>query len=589
MDVIGDNMIKKVYRILDAHQKSRMFILLVLILGGALFETLGVSAILPLVSAVTDPTIIETDKKYKYVYDLLGLSSYKSFILFMALGLVAVYVVKNVYLILLNIAQNHFVTNNQRRLSVRLMKCYMRQNYLFHVEHNIAELQRNVETDVNSFIIVITNILQLATETLVCIMLTVFLMVTDFYTTFLLVLLMAAFLLLFVKVFRRRLRVLGEETRIYSQDKTKYFLESFGGIKEIKASSKESYFIDKYDGAHKDFARAAQGQMLYTYIPKPLMESLCISGLLLFMAIRIVMGADVDKFIPVMSVFAIAAIRMLPSFNRISGYLGALMFNKASLDAVYKDLNEMKELDKNINITGSEKEVETGDVLVRNLSFYYPAKPEKKILDNVNLDIPYNKAVAFIGPSGAGKTTLADIIMGILKPVSGTVSVNDVDVIDNTSAWHKHIGYIPQSIFLTDDTIRANVAFGIPEDQIDDEMVWRALEEAQIADFVRSQEDGINSNIGDRGVKISGGQRQRLGIARALYSNPEYIILDEATSALDNDTEKAVMDAIYNLSGKKTMIIIAHRLSTISKCDVIYEVNNGNVTQTNYEDVIKKS
>ena len=579
-------MIKKVYSILDTHQKSRMFLLMIMIFGGAIFETFGVSAILPLVSAVTDPDIIQNNEKYRMAYEIMHAPDYRAFILYMALSLVAIYVVKNVYLILLNIAQNHFVTNNQRRLSVRLMKCYMEQDYQFHVEHNIAELQRNVEKDVESFISVITNVLQLATEALVCIMLSAYLLITDFFTTILMVILLGVFLFLFAKLVKGKLRRLGEQTRVYSKEKTKSFLEAFGGIKEIKATSKEEYFITKFDRAHKDFATAAQGQMLLTYIPKPVMESLCISGLLLFMAIRIVMGADVNKFIPVMSVFAIAAIRMLPSFNRISGYLGSLMFNKASIDAVYEDLKEMDRLNRTLDKKAEKVNIEPSDIVVRNLTFAYPSKPDKKVLDSINMSVPHNKSVAFVGPSGAGKTTLADVILGILKPQSGEVMVGDINVLEHIESWHEHIGYIPQSIFLTDSTVRANVAFGVPEDRIDDEMVWKALEEAQIADFVRDQKDGIYSNIGDRGVKISGGQRQRIGIARALYSNPDIIVLDEATSALDNDTEKAVMEAIYNLSGKKTMIIIAHRLSTISQCDVIYEVNNGKVSEKKYEDIV---
>ncbi|MCR4635500.1 MAG: ABC transporter ATP-binding protein/permease [Butyrivibrio sp.] len=579
-------MIKKIFSILDAHQKSRMLVLLVMIIGGALFETFGVSAILPLVSAVTDPGIIEKNEKYKMAYDLLKAPSYKHFILYMALILVFIYVVKNVYLILLNIAQNHFITNNQRRIAVRLMKCYMRQNYQFHVEHSVAELQRNVETDVSNFITVITSVLQLSTEALVCMMLATYLLITDFYTTILMIVLLVAFLLLFAKVVRKRLRRLGEQTRDLSQAKTKTFLEAFGGIKEIKAISKEDFFINKFDKIYKNFASAAQGQMLLTYIPKPIMESLCISGLLLFMSIRIAMGADVDKFIPVMSVFAIAAIRMLPSFNRISGYLGSLMFNKPAIDAVYEDLKEMELLNKSLTDRKEYIQINTDNIVINNLTFAYPSKPDKKVLDSINMVIPKNKSVALVGPSGAGKTTLADIILGVLKPLFGEVTVREVNVLDYIESWHEHIGYIPQSIFLTDSSIRENVAFGVPEEEIDDEKVWKALEEAQIADFVRDQKDGIYSNIGDRGVKISGGQRQRIGIARALYSNPDIIVLDEATSALDNDTEKAVMEAIYNLSGKKTMIIIAHRISTISKCDIIYEVKNGKVCEKKYEDII---
>ena len=579
-------MIKKIYEILDHHQRTRVLMLLVLILGGAIFETIGVSAVLPLVTAVTDPSIIDNNEKYRFFKQLLNINDYKTFILVMALGLVAIYVVKNIYLVLMMNAQNHFTTNNQRRLSVRMMKCYMMQEYLFHTEHNVAELERNVEQDVVWCLSVVQRLLQLTTEILVCAMLGIYLLITDFVTTSMMILLLSVFLLLFVKVFKRRLRTLGELTRDLSAVKTKYFLESFGGIKEIKASSKENFFVNRYDKTYKDYASATQKQLILAYLPKPVMESLCIGGLLLFMAIRIVMGVDVNKFIPVMSVFAVAAIRMLPSFNRISGYLSNIMFNKAAVNSLYEEIHEMEELNKQISQKQADIEVEQADIRVENVSFAYPAKPDKKIIDNVSVIIPLNKSVAFVGPSGAGKTTLADIVLGVLRPDDGTVMVGNVNVLEHLSSWHKKLSYIPQSIFLTDDSIRTNVAFGIPEDEIDDEKVWKALEEAQIADYVRTQEDGIYTNIGEHGVKVSGGQRQRIGIARALYSNPDVIFLDEATSALDNDTEKAVMDAIYNLSGKKTMIIIAHRLSTISQCDVIYEVKDGKVKEVKYQDII---
>ena len=581
-------MIKKIYSVLDSQQKSRVIILLVLIFGGALFETVGVSAVLPLISAVTDPTIIDRNEKFIFVKKMFNISDNKIFILFMAFSLVIVYVLKNIYLILMTNAQNHFTTNNQRRLSVRLMKCYMNQDYLFHVEHSIAQLERNVNADIENFINVLTALLQLMSEILVCAMLVFFLAITDFYTTFLIIFIMSCFMLLFIKVFRKKLKKYGEQTRDLRVEKNKYFLEAFGGIKEIKADSKEDYFINNYDKVFKDFAIAMQSQMLLTYMPRPIMESLCIGGLLLFMAIRIVMGADVAKFIPVMSVFAVAAIRMLPSFNRISGYLSTLMFNKAAVDAVCTDIREMDDLNKSCKQEDQEIHIDNSDIKVEDISFAYMSRPDKKIINEVTFTIPRNTSVAFVGQSGAGKTTLADIILGVIKPNKGKIVVGNINILEHVSSWHKHIGYIPQSIFLMDDTIRANVAFGVPDNEIDDERVWKALEEAQIADFVRSKECGIYTNIGERGMKISGGQRQRIGIARALYFNPDVIVLDEATSALDNDTEKAVMDAIYNLSGKKTMIIIAHRLSTISKCEIIYEVKEGTIKQIDYDSLIKE-
>lgn len=576
-------MVKRILRVLDSHQKNRLYMLLVMILGGAILETVGVSAILPLVSAVVDPTIIDDNKYFSFVKTTLGITDNKKFILVMSVGLIVIYIVKNIYLILLNVAQNHFTTNNQRRLSTRLMSCYMNQPYLYHTEHNVAELERNVDLDVGNYMYVVNNILLLATEALVCGMLSVYLVIKDPFTTLLMVAMLGVFMIFFVKVVRKRLKYYGLRSRELTGDKNRTFLESFGGVKEVKAASKEKYFIDKYDRIFKDYAINTQRQQSLTYMPRPIMESLCICGILLFMSIRIAIGVDVNTFIPVMSVFAVAAIRMLPSFNRISGYLSALMFNKASVDAIYEDLLEVKRLEENTAIEKDDIDINVGDINLKNVSFAYPAKKDKLILDDVSLTIPKNKSVAFVGPSGAGKTTAADIILGVLTPQKGQVSVGGVNVLEHLSTWHSKVGYIPQSTFLTDDTIRANVAFGVPGEDIDDEKIWKALEAAQIADFVRQQEDGIYSNIGDRGVKISGGQRQRLGIARALYNDPEVIVLDEATSALDNETETAVMDAIYSLSGKKTMIIIAHRLSTIQKCDLIYEISGGKAKKKEYD------
>ncbi len=578
-------MVKKVFRVLDKHQKSRVIILLVMIFIGAILETVGVSAILPFVSVVTNPEIIETNKYLRLISDVMNIHDPKLFVLVTAIAMIVIYILKNIYLILLNMAQNNFSTNNLRRMSVRLMRCYMDQNYLYHAEHNVAELDRNVKRDVSGYLYVLTNMLMMVTEILVCIMLSIFLMINDFFTTLLMIVMLVAFLLFFTLVLRRKLKYYGNLARSLEEDKNRYFLEAFGGIKEVKAASSEDYFVNKYDEAFKGNAFTEQKRLILTYIPRPLMESLCICGLLLFMSIKIVMGADSSTFIPFMAVFGVAAIRMLPSFNRISGHLGSIMFFKASVDGVYEDLEEAKRLEQHEKAVDQGIEITLDDVCVQNVTFAYPSRPEKRILDNVSISIPLNKAVAFVGPSGAGKTTLADIILGVIDPQEGHILVGGVDVIKNKKNWHKNIGYIPQSTFLIDDTIRANVAFGIEEEEIDDNKVWEALKAAQLYDFVKEQPDGIYSNIGDRGVKISGGQRQRVGIARALYNNPGIIVLDEATSALDNETEKAVMDAIYQLSGKKTMIIIAHRLTTVEHCDIIYEIKDGKANKVSYEDI----
>lgn len=577
------SMIKKMLSIFDRQQRIKIFLLMVMILGGALMETVGVSAVLPLVSAVTDSTIIETNKYFSAASNILGIHDHKKFILILTLGLIFVYVIKNAYLIILNIIQNRFTNNTQRYMSVNLMKNYIGQDYLYHSYHNVADLERNVNRDINSLIYVLTNLLMLFTEVMVCAMLAIFLLITDFSTTIVLVIIMLGFMFFFVKTVRKKLKYYGNNSRMAEAEKSKFFLEAFGGIKEVKASSREKFFVDKFDRSFANFTYAKRMEQILTYIPRPLMESICICGILLYMAIRIVLGTNVNSFIPVMSVFAVAAIRMLPSFNRISGYIGSIMFHKTSIDGLYDDLMEMKKIQVSDEADDNVKIV-PGDIKISNLSFTYPSKADKRILDDVSFVIPYNKSVAFVGPSGAGKTTLADLILGVLNPNKGSITVNGVDVIRNKSSWHENVGYIPQTTYLTDDTIRANVAFGIEEDKIDDDKVKAAIDAAQLSDFIKDQKNGIYSNIGDRGVKISGGQRQRIGIARALYNNPGVIVLDEATSALDNETERAVMDAIYQLSGKKTIIIIAHRLTTIKNCDYIYEIKDGKAKQVSYEE-----
>jgi ABC-type multidrug transport system fused ATPase/permease subunit len=317
------------------------------------------------------------------------------------------------------------------------------------------------------------------------------------------------------------------------------------------------------------------------------MESVCICGLLGAFAIKMQFSeSQMSSFVSTMAVFVVAAVRMLPSFNRITGNIGSIMFDKPSIDSVYHDLVEIEELmaRRRIAEEKTNKIILNDKLQVENISFHYPEN-ETYVLRNASLIINKNQSVALIGTSGAGKTTMVDIILGLLEPQEGKIMVDGIDIWTHMESWHQSIGYIPQSIYLMDDTIRANIAFGVPENDVDDAAIAVALKEAQLNQFVDSLPEGLNTVIGDRGVKLSGGQRQRIGIARALYRNPEVLILDEATSALDNETEREVMAAIDGLHGQRTMIVIAHRLTTIRNCDAIYEVANGMITRKTHQEV----
>ena len=584
-------MLKKINYVLDKGQKLNLLILMLVIIGGSFLETLGVSAILPLVNIISKPEIIEDEtSKYYLIKNMLSIPDAKTFVLVMAIVLIAVYIIKNLYLSFMYNLQYRYTFNNQRKVSYRLMQCYLSQDYLFHVSHNVADLQRNCSSDVNGFFQVVLNIIQLVTEAFTCLFLVTFLLMQDVATTLAVVVLMSGFIVFLIFFYRKKMTALGQKGRELGAIQGKWFLQAFGGIKEIKVQNKEQYFLDHYDESYRNSVKITRQQAVLGILPRPIMETVCICGLLGFMAVRIYLGAPMTNFIPIMSVFAVAAVRMLPSFNRISGCISMIMYSKPSLDAVYEDIHAIEGLRQEVVKDNNDTtKIELDDALrLKDVTFAYPSKPDKIIVDKVSFDIPKNKSIALIGPSGAGKTTLADVILGVLEPQGGHIYADDIDVYEHLHSWHKIVGYIPQSIYIIDDTIRNNVAFGVDPSEIDDAEIWRALEEAQLADFVREQPLGLDSNIGAGGVKISGGQRQRIGIARALYRNPKVLILDEATSALDNETESAVMESIEKLAGSKTMIIIAHRLTTIRNCDLIYEVKDGKVSPKTKDEVFSK-
>ena len=581
-------MLKKISYVLDRRQKIQLVLLLFTILIGAIVELMGITLILPIVSIAMDPSVIDETWYLIIIRDTFGLFEVKEMLLFLASLLIGVYIFKNIYITYMYNAQYHFTYDNQRVLAIKLMDCYMHQKYQFHVSKNVAELQRNITNDVNGFYTVVLNVLQFLTEISVCVFLVVSLMMEDVMATSMVAILVVVFVLFFARFFKKVLGKKGEQSRDLNALVNKWILQSFSGIKEIKVINAEQLFIDNYDKHYKESVSIKRQQSILTFIPRPIMETVCISGLLITLIIRLVMGdGDITAFIPTLSVFVMAAFRMLPAFNRITGYLGTIMFNLPSIHAVYDDLMEIEQLMKDKEQDKHDiAEITLNDAIrMEKLSFKYPEN-DKWILENVDLEIPKNTSVAFVGSSGAGKTTAADVILGLLEPQSGKVTIDGMDIKEHMHAWHSCIGYIPQTIYLMDDTIRANITFGVSEEEVDEERVRKALKEAQLDVFVDSLKEGLDTVIGDRGVKLSGGQRQRIGIARAIYRNPKVLILDEATSALDNETEKEVMAAIDELHGTRTLIVIAHRLSTIKKCDRIYEVGNGKVVERDKEEVI---
>lgn len=549
---------------------------MIIVVVGSLLELLGVTAILPFVEVATTPEIILKKDYLLYAYNFLGMNNTNTFLAFIAVSLIIIYIFKNCFLIMMNSFIFRFTYNNQRRLAYRLLSSYVRQPYSFFVSRNSSELIRNINQDVSMLFDTVLSCMFLLNEGIVCSLLVVVLMMTDKSITIGVALLLLFTVVFILKGFKKNLEKRGTEVRDSRAGIDLWLLQTFGGIKEAKIYERERFFLRKFDEQYCKFAESHRKNQILAYLPKPFMETLCIGGVLAIITIKLLLGTAPEYFVSTISVFAVAVFRLLPSFNRMSSYMSRVMFNSPSVDAIYDDLKAIEKLEIGQNSSNSVEEMKfEREIQIKEISFQYE-NSEQQVLRNVSFSIPKNKSVAFIGTSGAGKTTLADIILGVLVPQHGDIYVDGISTTQNRSAWHNKLGYVPQSIYLIDDTIRNNILFGVDE-SVDESRLVKAIEGAQLQEFVSQLPNGLDEVIGEGGIRLSGGQRQRIGIARALYNDPEVLVLDEATSALDNDTESAVMDAIDNLAGKKTLIIIAHRLSTINNCDYVYEVGNKKV------------
>ena len=582
-------MLNKLNYIFSKKQKMKLVFILILIIIGSFMELMGVTVFLPFVDIIMDSTVIETNETLTFFYSLFKFGEIKQFIVFLAIMIALVYIVKAIYLSLMQNTILKFSYNMRMNMATRLLTTYISEPYTFHLNKNSAEIQRSLQIDTNQFMLLVNAALQLLAEIAVCIVLGAYLFHTSHSMTVVVVGLLAICVGGYFVLSKKVSLKLGQQNQEYNGKLIQWINQSFGGIKEVKILERENYFVSKYKENYVKLIKGARINELLVAIPKYIIETVCISGLLLAIIIKLYFGQrdDTAFFITQLTAFAVASIRLLPSVGKINAYVNNILYCKPSLDLIYNDFREIEghEFD---SVSDEEREEFSFEesIKIKDITYRYP-NTDKDVLHNVSLVVPKGKTVAFIGSSGAGKTTLADIVLGLLQPQQGEVLVDNWSIYAHMSAWHKKMGYIPQTIYLSDDNIRNNIAFGIEEEKIDDKAVEQALKKAQLYDFVQSLPDKLNTFVGDRGIRLSGGQRQRIGIARALYHDPDVLVLDEATSALDNETEQAVMEAIESLQGLKTMIIIAHRLTTIRNADLIYEVENGKVSLREKEEVFK--
>lgn len=585
-------MLRQLMYIFNKKEKITILTLFVAAVIGSLLECAGVGIFMPFVDVLTDDSVIQSNQYMSMIYELFRFQTVESFLTLIAIGIIVIFVVKNIYLILEKYAIYKFSYNTQRKISTRLLKSYMSEPYTFHLKNNISVLQRSMQEDTVLFTNAIIHSMELVIEITVCLALGIYLLYISKSITVIMVILLIVCVGLFTSVSKKFSKSIGKDCQGYKAKLYQWMNQAIGGIKEIKVLNRESFFVDSYEAYYIKYARGLTLNRILAASPKYIVEMVSISGMVIAVIIKMYFGQrDFIAFIPQLAAFAVAAFRLLPSVGRINEHVTNILYAAPSIELVYHDLKDVEnisEFDVSQNKMTEEKEIKLKkELTIKDICYHYPDM-EGEIINHATFTIKKGQTIAIIGESGAGKTTMVDIILGLLMPQFGKIKIDGEDIFRNIDSWHKKIGYIPQTIYLSDDTIQNNVAFGIKEENIDNQAVEEALKKAQLFEFVESLPDGMDTMVGDRGVRLSGGQRQRIGIARALYHDPDILILDEATSALDGETETAVMEAVDNLQGLKTMIIIAHRLTTIKNADVIYEVTNGKVERRQKEEVLKE-
>lgn len=570
--------------ILNKKQKRQFLLLILGTVVVGVFEVLGVSAIIPFILVMLSPEEFMQNQYVQYLTGILGIAEYRQVLLLVAVCIILVYLAKELVIIMINYFQCAFRNKLERDLSNSMLEHYLHQDYLFHVNTNSSEIVRSVHSDVSGVASVVDGFSGLFCEMFSTVLIGVFLISINLVVAIILLLLSGLTSFGIIMVFKRKITTSGVECRNAFQKKIQYIQQAENGIKDIIVKQKYDYFMDCFRQYSQEACRHNTIYLTVSKVPNRIVEVVFIAGLLITAVFCTGDGENASLFVTQLGVFGVAATRILPSISNIAIHMNNLIYYRPTVEATYENRKNHAGESYAVAQTVDEKISFRDKICIRNVSWKY-AENTDFVLKNVSLDIHRGEAVALIGSSGSGKTTLADILLGLLKPVQGAITVDGRDIHENPLMWSGMVGYVPQSLFLLDDTIRNNIAFGVPQKEIEEDKIWRALEEAQLKEMVELLPNGLDTNLGEQGLKISGGQRQRIAIARALYPDPDILVLDEATSALDTEVESAVMESVDALHGRKTLIIVAHRLSTIRKCDKIYEVADKGLVLKSKEDV----
>lgn len=570
----------KIFFILEKRHKRMMCLLMLFMVVASALQLLSVSIMVPLTETMISPENMLENGKYQFLYEMLNNPTPSAMFRYLCLVTAIIYVVKELFYVL----QSFFSAKVSMRvyidLSYMILKGFITRDYDFFLDYGTSKIIRDINKDVSGVHTILNGLITILIEGLTMSFVFVYMLAIDFKMAMCFIILAMICIVFFSFVLKNLLKKNGEICRKVNADTQKLLIETSEGIKEIQVMRKQRFFLERFSIALNNQMNPNIINSLSVTTPAYLIEGVFMVGIMCFLGFGLGSASLADNQLAILASFLVGAIRMLPSLGRISGTINGIIFNIPSLNSVYDNVRDIKRESSNgaydviVPDSSSEKITFINNVDIIGISWRY-AGTATDVLKDLSMNIKKGETIGIIGQSGAGKTTFADIILGLHKPYSGNILIDGVNIFENISAYSRIIGYVPQSVYLVDGSIKDNIAFGVEKDEIDEALVMDCLKRSQLDTFVSGLENGINTQIGERGVKLSGGQRQRIAIARALYREPEILVLDEATSALDNETEKAVMESIENLYGTITMIIIAHRLNTVAVCDRIYEVREG--------------
>lgn len=571
------NTVSRLLRTLEPPFRRKAFALQGFLVLGVLFESVGLGLVVPLVSVITDPLAAERSGSVRTLKRITGDITVSQLTLLVLGCFVFFYIVKTVFLSFMIHRQSEFTQGLSRNISTRLFRGYVFQPYSFYLDKNSGVLMKNVVAEIGAFTSYVQAVMYLQTEIAVLIGIVITLFVLEPMGALVIFSFVGGMSYLLYSLSRRNVTRWGKERQQNDAMRSKSLLQGLNGVAELKLFHAEEHFLDTYDRYNQRYYQSQQKVQYAQQVQVKHIELVLVLGIAVLSIAVILQGRSIGSILPSLSLFMFASLRLLPSSNKIIVALQSIRFAKPGLELVFTEFDQFaKEGDR--GEAKAEAPVIGSSIALRDITYTYPSAT-RAALESVSMEMPVGSVTGIIGQSGSGKTTLVNILTGLLKPSSGSIEIDGRDLTASIRHFDGLIGYVPQQIFLIDDTLEMNIAFGIAEEKIDKVLLADVIASARLDEVVEQLPDGIRSIVGERGIKLSGGQRQRIGIARALYRRPQLLILDEGTSALDNETESYIMESVANLKGRLTILLVAHRYSTLNICDTVYKMQNGKVVQ----------